>query len=1201
MIFMTLVAALPITANAAYSGSSVGGSAAIPEGSTEANLNHDQLVEYLAEYLAYNFDTAEEMLSYELSKGYLYCAHSTAKLYTIYVNKYTGFVYYVNNVTGQILTSNPTNPGYLTSDGFITVQGVDRQVLMSQISVEFFETANSMNTYSYNSYVWAAERTQIKVEPMLGGIRVNYTLGDTTARFLLPGRCTAETFEEYILIPMINAYVEMMEEYCGDARPDEDFSFFDNEDYKDYEYGCINTGTTGLRKYFTATQNVYKAVLKRGTPEYEKLEQLRIDTMQLVNNGYSLKSPQKYIENGNTNMLEKMYDEYPVTREGVSIYVYANPNGLPEEKRSLEKIVKKYCPDFTFSMMFAEEKECGYVDQSAQKPVIRCSLEYTFSDDGSLSVRLPANSITFDESVYTLKSISPLNYFGAGDMETAGYVFYPDGSGTIVEFDDFYNGTKKTALNLAAQVYGKDYCYSKVTGANREQITMPVFGIVNDVKANALTAARYGVDTVTNGYFAILEEGASLAELAFTSGGMTHKFIGAYSLYNPYPSDEYDLSETLSVGSLGKYFIVSESKYTGSYVTRYVMLTDDTVGNMAYGEKAYYASSYVGMANYYRDFLKENGVLEQLELVSEDIPLYIEVLGAMNITAKFLSFPITKTIPLTTFGNVATMYEEISKCEEYIVKKIAEYEELAKNEKDDIQRYQYEKQAARYRELVGEVENIKNINFKLTGFTNGGVVPTYPTKVKWEKVCGGKSGFKSLINKASEESKASGVNFSIYPDFEFSYISKTAWFDGVSYKTDASKMVDNRYASKQEYNSILQSYIVLNNTVVNTGALERLYGKFNSAYSKYNIKTVSVASLGSDLNSNFDEENPIHRETSSQNVAAVLDAMVNKSDYQVMIDKGNAYAVEYATHILNISTDSSHFRFSSYAVPFIGLVYHSYVNYTGTPLNYSGSPDYDLLRAIETGASLYYIVCYQNTSYMKDNDLLSKYYGVDYVQWYDDIVANHKKLDDAIGDLQDYEIVDHAVLKAERVTGSKETAANYVLLENEIVELVEEQLVAAINATLASLKGDPANYDKRVKVAFTDADYDKLAVAFSDALNRTVDEIKSAEFFSTVKAVIAKYEAEYAGAADEANNVLVVFDGFVYESRYSFITDSVATDKNYVFTKYTIDDGSVTMVTYQKGDDVVKFVINYNHYAVTVRLDANTVIELAGFSYERLD
>ena len=39
-------------------------------------------------------------------------------------------------------------------------------------------------------------------------------------------------------------------------------------------------------------------------------------------------------------------------------------------------------------MMFEDEKECGYEHETENKPVIRCSLEYTFNDDGTLSVRL---------------------------------------------------------------------------------------------------------------------------------------------------------------------------------------------------------------------------------------------------------------------------------------------------------------------------------------------------------------------------------------------------------------------------------------------------------------------------------------------------------------------------------------------------------------------------------------------------------------------------------------------------------------------------------------------------------------------------------------------------------------------------------------------------------------------------------------------
>lgn len=1203
LIFTMLITALPVTSFAAHSSSSVSASAKVPEGVEEANLNSEQLEAYLAKYLAYDYASADDMLKDELNAGYLYQSNSANNKFSIFINKYTGFVFYRNNITGQILTSNPVNPGYRDAVGSVAVQREFREDLMSQIVVSFFESANSLNSYNYTSHKWAANRAQIDVTAISGGLRVSYTLGDTTARFLLPGQAVAKDFEETVLLPMINLYESLLIEYCSE-KSDENFSFFENEKYVPYEYECISTSASkGLKKYFTDTSKIYGKILSKQSPEFAQIDQLRIDIIKITQ-AYTAKIPQKYIDSGSDTILQDMYNDYPRTKDGTPIYVYS-ASQLTEEKRPLSEIIKKYCHDYTFSMMFAQEKECGYVDNSLQKPVIRCALEYTFNADGSLSVRLPASAITFDETVYTFDSITPLKFFGSGDMTNPGYMFYPDGSGTVIEFNDFYNeeNDKKLALNLTSNVYGSDFCYSKITGANREQITMPVYGIVNDVKASSETASSYGVSKVTNGFFAIIEEGAALANLGFTTGGAVHRYAGIFASYNPYPSDEYDLSETMSVGSLGTYTIVSESKYTGSYVTRFVMLTDNAVGETQKQRdgSAYYETSYVGMATYYRDYLKANGALTALQDINDNLPLYIEVLGSMNILSRFLSFPVTKSIPLTTFEDVSTIYEELSKCEEYVGKKIEEYENLAKNESDETQKYQYQRQAERYRELIGEVKNIANINFRLTGFANGGMSALYPTKIKWQKSVGGRSGFKALLNDAQTASETEGINFTIYPDFDFMYINNTKAFDGVEEKTDVSKMVDNRYASKQEYNSILQVYESFFTLVVNPAALDNLYSKFEKKYSKYDIKNLSVSTLGSDLNSNFDEKNPINREQASEYVTAVLDKMANENNYDLMIDTGNVYAVEFANHILNMSTDSSHFRYSSFSVPFIGMVLHGYVNYAGTPLNYSGSPDYDILRSIESGASLYYIVCYQNTSYMKDDMLLSKYYGVDYHNWYDDIVCNYKELNEAIGDLQKYEIVDHTTLIAERVIEEKEAAENYLLLKNELLALLDNQILAAVDRTLSDLRADAANFGKRIKVDFSDAEVEALIATFADILNLTVEELKDSDFDDAVYTLIASYEALYAGSEDPAMTVPVVFSGFNYVSNYKFITDSVATDADYNYTKYTIDNGNVTMVTYKSGDSVVRFILNYNNYSVSVRLDSDTVYQLDKQSYKRIN
>ena len=55
--------------------------------------------------------------------------------------------------------------------------------------------------------------------------------------------------------------------------------------------------------------------------------------------------------------------------------------------------------------------------------------------------------------------------------------------------------------------------------------------------------------------------------------------------------------------------------------------------------------------------------------------------------------------------------------------------------------------------------------------------------------------------------------------------------------------------------------------------------------------------------------------------------------------------------------------------------------------------------------------------------------------------------------------------------------------------------------------------------------------------------------------------------------------------KHSFITDSFATDKDYVYTDFT-SDKDIVLVTYQNAEGkTVKFLLNYNIYTVEVDLD----------------
>ena len=1191
ILFTTIVAVMPVQASAAHS--------AVVD--TTSQYTTDEIKSNILEpMLKYNYSAADEMLAYELEMGYLDYIHSGDKKFSLYANRYTGVVYYVNNVTGQILTTNPYNPAYANIADTIKTD------LMSQVYITYSAVGSTALPKTYDSYTWAASYGQISVSPISSGLRVNYTLGDTSLRFLLPECLPAENFENDVIIPAIRNIEALVLSNLKNEAIAPDFTYLDDEgkipDSQRDSFGAVDS-----RRLKTYLEGLSAKVATYCTEsEVSSIQKNISDAITFFTSTYSVKNPAKYDANDEygREVLAQMYKDYPVTEEGTVVYAVSSDiknDEVGNQKRKNANILRVLCPEYTFSMMYAAESACGITVSSIDKPLFRCAIEYSINDDGTLSVDLPSYSITYDETAYVVNSITINKHFGCGDMLEEGYIFYPDGSGTIVEFSDFYSNvnSERQNVSLSGSVYGIDYAYSAITGAHRENVSMPVYGMVTTTGTTDMSSKFISSDKTRGGFFTVIEEGDSLSQIAFTTGGSSHKFASIYTIYQPYASDTFDLSSTLSVSGLTEHKMFAAERYNGSYKLRIQMLTDSELGNLT-DPFGYYDATYIGMANFYRNYLKERGVLTKLEDVKNDLPLYIEALGSMEITQKILTFPVTVSVPLTKFEDIATMYSDFTDAVNKLTKKAEEYQALADAEnKDLLLKKKYQETADEYVRLAAEVQNITNINFRLTGFANGGMKFTYPAKVRWERACGGEDGIIALLETAKNHN-GENSSFEIFPEFDFLYISNTAAFDGVSNQKHASLMIDNRYASKQVYNNISRRFETFFTMVVNSAVMDDLYTKFEKDYSKIGNKKLSVSTLGSDLNSNFDVDDVIDREESKAYVTALLDRMANDDGYELMVDGGNIYAAKFATHILDISIDSSHFRYSSYSIPFTGLILHSYVNYAGGALNYAGSEDYDLLRSIENGASLYYILCYDNTNYMKNDPDLTKYFGVDYFNWFDSIVENYSKLNAAIGHLQSYEMVDHKVVYAERKLDDEENKALLELLGAEFVDFADKQINAMVNAAFDEMISDPANKGRGVKVT---VDVDALmeeAVALFDTDAETLSETS---FDEKLAAIVEYYETKYSGEGSTGVPYAVEYSEVVYDetyqTAYNAITSSVCTDKNYDKTDYTCDLGNVVIVTYaHENGDTETFVLNYNIYDVEVRLEDGRVITLAKYGYQ---
>ena len=990
MLFASIVATIPATSFAAEEAEYV---VKVLENDTKDENQVKQICETYMNYGFgdYDFATVEDCLQYELSMGYLDSVEYGN--FAVYVNRYTGLMYYKNKASGQILTSNPTNPAYATTNPNNIVSVKDNSGFLSQIELKYFNITDSNKGETLYSLTEIMDGAPLSVSKLSNGLSVRYILGEATDGFIAPGAVEAEDFKANIAYPIFDAFEALITSHCGSFDADFasdnylDIPSFNLKDHEVYRDGELHKSS--MSRAIDKINSYAGAKLGSESAAYKEIYSFG-ESVFTVLGSYKAMIPEILKENtdgGIDDPIAYYGETLPILKDGKTVY-FMQENADIITLRLVDKAMKKLLPDYTLDMVKEDHATVGFISAYEDVASFKVTVNYIIDENGELVVDIPVNSIQFNEEVFAIRHITPLKYFGAADMNEEGYIFFPDGSGTVIEYSDFYfgaeSGKANTNMAVTGKVYGPDYCYTKITGAHREQITMPVWGMTATVESTALTEQITGKDTNKQGFFAVIEKGSSLATLGVASAPGTHKYAYTYSSFAPFLHDDCDLSQTLSVSGLGSYTMVADGGYSGSIVTRYTMLVDDTLGAAVHANdgKDYYPASYVGMAVCYRDYLIKSDVITKITDTYDELPLYIEALGSIDITKKILSFPVTVSTPLTTFDDVERMYKELSDAQNKLLSKANEYKAMADEltrKEDESLKAQYLSNYEKYKKLSEEVKNIKNINFRLSGFANGGMSFTYPTKVKFESSVGGKRGFKDLVAYANDVNKGADSNMGIYPDFDFQYIANTAAFDGITQNKDASRMIDNRFASKQGYDYITQEYETLLTLLLASSSLDRLYTKFDKQYSKLGCANLSVSTLGSDLNSNLDEDNLIDRETALSDVANLLSRM--DGDYSLMTNKGNMYTMKYMDHVIGVSTDSSHFKYSSYTVPFMGMVLHGFVSYSGSALNYSGSPDYDILRSIESGASLYYILCCENTNYLKENPKLSQYFGISYENW----------------------------------------------------------------------------------------------------------------------------------------------------------------------------------------------------------------------------
>ncbi len=245
-------------------------------------------------------------------------------------------------------------------------------------------------------------------------------------------------------------------------------------------------------------------------------------------------------------------------------------------------------------------------------------LEITIAND-YLQVVLPVEEIQELGDNYVV-SIGVMPYFGAGSTQDQGYMFVPDGSGALIQFN---NGKERYAA-YEEPIYNRDQNFELIRqSVVKQSINLPVFGITHE------DSALLGVIT----------KGAGAGSIRADVSGSTSSYNHVYPQFTIRASDQYSFNEERSLTVYDRHDLQLDQ-----IQVRYYCLSSEN-------------ADYSGMARRYRQYLVDDvGIVPQ---ITDRASLYVDLFGAVMRRKSFLGFPMDRVEPLTTFEEAQEIVQEL--------------------------------------------------------------------------------------------------------------------------------------------------------------------------------------------------------------------------------------------------------------------------------------------------------------------------------------------------------------------------------------------------------------------------------------------------------------------------------------------------------------------------------------------------------------
>lgn len=658
-----------------------------------------------------------------------------------------------------------------------------------------------------------------------------------------------------------------------------------------------------------------------------------------VKDKYSKKDPAKLKEDEKASLIER---GIIIGDEILYVYKADLDNALNKDK------TEKYFKRLGYNMAERDIDDVNITERKINaKNFYNVSVIYTLKD-GDLIVEVPYDDILYDAN-HPPTSLAVLPMFGSADTNTEGFILVPDGSGGIIPYTD---GSIESYNNYYTNFYGQDYGEERTEAISEAKNAFCVFGM-----------------SQKNGSFICMIEGASAygGIFADTAGNKKHNYNYAYCDYKLLHFGDFQLGGTSTERVLMFEKVLDDAKI----VQRYRFLD----GN-----------SYSDMATAYGDYLRSLDEYQDAK-ASEDMPVNVELIGAINKVVPKLGVPVDSVVATTTFDQS--------------------------------------------REIIDDLSGIKNLNIRMTGWFNGGVRQKVITGVNVLNELGGQKGMDRLISEAEEK----GVSL---------------YFDGIScfaYDSDLSEgfmpyMHAARFATKEvvtlySYNIVtfLQDKNADNYYLVKPKIASEYADRLIESLGKAKAGGVAFRDIGNLLSADYYYKEPVAREDVK---AMNVDTLKKTQDQglKISIKEGNDYALPYADLVTDMNLSGNGHTLIERSVPFYQIAVHGLKDYTGEAANLSGDYRKMILESAEYGAGLSYSFMKSDASVLQDT-AYSCYTGSSYDRWKEEFLKTVQAYQEDMKGLNGQRIVRHEYLpkiKAEAVEDPAEGSDDEAEAAQDVAE-----------------------------------------------------------------------------------------------------------------------------------------------------------------------